>query len=266
MRLQRYSSYTFSLFATLHLATTSIIPLVARSVPASESYLLLAREIYQTPISEPLLVAVPILAHVGSGIAIRLLRRSQNIQRYGGATPGVHALHRSKTDGSVSSRGAAAWSPWPAFSYISASGYAFDLLLLAHMAMNRALPLAVEGDSANIGLAYVAHGFARHPAVSWLAYTGLLVLGCGHMVWGWSKWLGAAQTAGWKLDQATGNAAVDKDRTRRRRRRFFVINGVALAAAAVWAAGGLGVVAVGGLQPGWVGKIYDGLYDRIPFL
>jgi len=40
--------------------------------------------------------------------------------------------------------------------------------------------------------------------------------------------------------------------------------GVAAAATALWAAGGLGVVARGGETPGWMGKLYDGLYERIP--
>ncbi|KAH8883199.1 DUF1691-domain-containing protein [Thozetella sp. PMI_491] len=265
MRIQRYSSYTLSLFTTLHLATTSIIPLVARSVPASESYLLLAREIYQTPLSEPLLVGLPLIAHVGSGIALRLLRRSQNLKRYGGATPGVYALHHAKTSASGRSSGSAV-SVWPHLSYISVSGYGFAVLLGAHVFMNRGLPLSVEGDSANIGLAYVAHGFARHPAVSWLAYSGLLAVGCGHMVWGWAKWLGVAQKAGWKVEWPTGNAALDKKNRKRRRRILLAVNAVSAAAAAVWAAGGLGIVARGGLQPGWVGKIYDGLYDKIPLL
>ncbi|KAK0655187.1 hypothetical protein B0T16DRAFT_486816 [Cercophora newfieldiana] len=134
-RIQRYSSYTFSLFAGLHLATTSIIPLAARSVPSSESYLLLAREIYQTPLSEPLLVGLPVLAHVGSGLALRVLRRNQNVQRYFGAS------------------GADLRCGWPHFSYIAASGYGFAAALAAHVFVNRGLPLAIEGDSSNIGLA-----------------------------------------------------------------------------------------------------------------
>lgn len=241
-RIQRYSSYTFSVFATLHLATTSLIPLVARSVPASESYLLLAREIYQTPLSEPLLVGLPILAHVGAGIALRLVRRSQNLRRYGRNAPAV---------------------PVP-FSYIAVSGYGFAWAVAAHMFVNRGLPLAVEGDSSNIGLAYVAHGFVRHRVVSWVAYGALLGLGCGHMVWGWAKWFGLAQGAGWKVQRFTGNAVLDKETRRRRRRRLLLINGAAAAGVVVWAAGGLGIVARGGKTLGWVGKIYDGLLDRIP--
>ncbi|KAK1758167.1 hypothetical protein QBC47DRAFT_338965 [Echria macrotheca] len=246
-RIQRYSSYTFSVFATLHLATTSLIPLVSRSVPASESYLLLAREIHQTPISEPLLVFIPVLAHVGSGIALRLTRRAHNVARYG-AHPHAHRKH----------------SPWPAVSYIAISGYIFTVAYAAHVFVNRGLPLAVEGDSANIGLAYVAHGFARHPVTSWLAYGGLLVVGCGHMVWGWARWFGLAQGAGWKVPWPTGNLVVDRGVKRRRRRRLMVINAVAAGAVVLWAAGGLGVVARGGMTMGWVGRIYDGLFDRIP--
>ncbi len=71
---------------------------------------------------------------------------------------------------------------------------------------------------------------------------------------GWAKWLGIAQNAGWKVERPTGNATVDKKNRKRRRRLFLVINGVSAAAVVVWAAGGLGIVARGGLQPGWVGE------------
>ncbi|KAK4124807.1 DUF1691-domain-containing protein [Parathielavia appendiculata] len=266
-RIQRYSSYTFTLFGALHLATTSLIPLAAQSVPASESYLLLAREIYQTPLSEPLLVALPVVAHVGAGVALRLLRRTHNLQRYYGDNHHHHHLTKPLTAplvGTAPQASGASYTGWPAFSFIACSGYAFTAILAAHAFMNRGLPLLVEGDSANIGLAYVAHGFARHRAVSWLAYSVLLAAGCGHMVWGWAKWLGLAQGAGWRLERHTGNAVVDRAARKRRRRRLVVINAVAAAVAALWAAGGLGVVARGGQTLGWVGKLYDGLYDKVP--
>lgn len=135
-----------------------------------------------------------------------------------------------------------------------------------HAFVNRALPLAVEGDSANIGLAYVSHGFARHAAVSWAAYAGLLVAGCGHMVWGWAKWFGLSQRAGWRPGPPTGNARVDREVKRRRRRVWYAVNGVVVLVTGLWAAGGLGVVARGGPAVGWVAKVYDGLFDRIPLL
>lgn len=222
---------------------------------SSESYLLLAREIYQTPLSEPLLVGLPMAAHVGAGVALRVLRRGQNLRRYyddGGEKTARTAAAAALVRG------------WPAFSWIAASGYALTGAVAAHVVVNRGLPLLVDGDSANIGLAYVAHGFARHPATSWAAYAVLLVAGCGHMVWGWAKWLGSAQAAGWALDRHTGNAAVDKANRKRRRRRLLAINAASAAAVVVWAAGGLGVVARGGETLGWVGKLYDGLYEKVP--
>ena len=261
-RIQKYSSFAINLFATIHLANTSLIPLLTRSVPASETYLILAREIYQTPLTEPLLIAIPIVAHVASGVALRLVRRSQNLKRYGGATPGMYALHRSRTAGSAGSAASSqsnGFRIWPPLSYISAAGYAFALCLWAHVGINRVLPIKVDGGSSNIGLGYVAHGFARHPAVAWLAYGGLLAVGCGHMVWGSFKWVGLApSTASWSKNQVIG-----KQLRKRRRRAWLSVHGVALFVAGLWAAGGLGVVARGGLASGWVGKLYDDLFAKV---
>lgn len=266
MRIQRYSTYALSIFTGIHLANTSLIPLVTSSVPASESYLLLAREIYQTPLTEPLFVALPIAAHIAAGVALRLARRSQNLQRYGGATPAVlpqKSASTFSTPSADSTRGGA----WPHMSVISLSGYGFAALLSAHVLMNRLLPLHVEGDSSNIGLAYVAHGFARHPATSYVAYAGLLGIGCGHMVWGWAKWIGLAQMAGWRTDLksvgSTRNRDEDVRRRKRRRRIWLWVNGTALVATVVWAAGGLGLVAKEGRAEGWLGKVYDELYAAV---
>jgi hypothetical protein len=267
-RIQKYSSLMFSVFASIHLANTSLIPLIARSVPASESYLLLAREIYQTPLTEPLLVGLPILTHIASGVALRLLRRSQNLKRYGGATPGMYALHRSRTAATAGSgvSGASSHSTktiriWPPLSWISASGYVFAVAVWAHVGMNRVLPIKVDGDGANIGLGYVSHGFARHGLVAWIAYGTLIAVGCGHMVWGASKWLGVAPTT--PSLKSLGSNAEDNKTKKRRRRAWLGIHGIAVALAGLWAAGGLGVVARGGLTDGWVGKLYDNLYAKI---
>lgn len=112
----------------------------------------------------------------------------------------------------------------------------------------------------------MAHGFARHPVTAWVAYVGLIGAASGHIVWGWARWLGAAQAAGWYPGAPTGNAVLDGKVRRRRRRVWLSIHGVAVGLAGLWAAGGLGVVGRGGLQLGWVGDIYDGLYNTIPGL
>ncbi|KAI8959384.1 DUF1691-domain-containing protein [Daldinia sp. FL1419] len=251
-RIQRYSSYTFSFFAGLHVANTAVIPLVYRSVPYSEPFLLMARELYQTPFTEPLLVALPVVAHVASGIALRLLRRRQNLQRYGGETPGMWALHHSKSPNPKRSI-----QIWPPLNYISVSGYIFVGLLASHVGMNRILPLVVDGDSSNIGLQFVSHGFARHPLPPWIAYSLLLSIGVGHMVWGWAKWLNLAPPANWK------KITVDKQLRKRRRRAWWGIQAVTVGLAALWAAGGLGIVARAGPAEGWLATVYDNIYMAI---
>ena len=150
------------------------------------------------------------------------------------------------------------FSMWPLMSYISISGYAFTAFYSAHAVMNRVIPLAIDGDSSNVGLAYVAHGFARHPLPAILAYAGLITVGTSHMVWGAAKWLGLApSTKGW---QGSDSVAVDKKTRKQRRRKWLSVHGIAATVAAIWAIGGMGVVARGGLTEGWLGKLYDDLF------
>ncbi|KAG5982461.1 hypothetical protein E4U55_001864 [Claviceps digitariae] len=262
-RLQKYSSYAMGVFTALHLANVSLIPAMTRTVPSSETFLLMTREIYQTTVAEPIIVFLPVVAHVGSGIVLRLLRRWQNMKRYGGRTPGLHALGqlRDSLSGEANGGGGAV-RLWPRVSWISVSGYALTVCYGAHVFMNRGLPLLVEGDSSNIGLAYVAHGFARHPLTSYVAYLALLGTAGGHMVWGMAKWLGLApSTNSWS---GRGSVMMADKKTRRvRRRKWLGVHGMAVGVAALWALGGLGVVARGGLAEGWVGKVYDGLFERV---
>lgn len=215
----------------------------------------MARELYQTPYTEPLLIALPVATHIASGLAIRLIRRSQNLKRYGGATPGMHALHSAKTSASGSSRGGKAGpSAWPPLSYISVSGYAFGGLLVSHVAVTRIAPLIVDGDSSNIGLQYVSHGFTRHPLQAWVFYMLLLSVGVGHMVWGWAKWFNMAPPMNWR------RTTVDRQLRKTRSRRWWGINGATLLVAGVWAAGALGIVARAGRAHGWLGTVYDTIY------
>ncbi|KAI4866490.1 DUF1691-domain-containing protein [Hypoxylon rubiginosum] len=254
-RIQRYSSYTFTFFAGIHLANTSIFPLVYQSVPYSEPFLVMARELYQTHLTEPLLVALPVAAHVASGAAIRLLRRRQNLKRYGGGTPGMWALRRKDSSSTSGSRHNT--RIWPDLSYVSISGYAFAGLLTSHVGMNRILPLVVDGDSSNVGLQFVAHGFARHPLLPWVAYTLLLSVGVGHMVWGYAKWLNVAPPVNWR------NTTIDKQLRKRRRRAWWGIHGVSAAVVILWAAGGLGIVARAGPAEGWLATVYDNMYHAV---
>lgn len=239
-RIQKYSSYAFSIFTAFHIANTSIIPLVTRSVPASEPYLLLTRPYYQSPIAEPLVVVLPIIAHVGSGVALRLYRRKQNLKRYG-------AENRSDRR----------MIAWPKLSGTSALGYAMYPLVIGHVFVNRIIPLWYEGGSSSINLAYVSHGFAKHPVVSFVGFGALVTVSVWHVVWGWAKWLNLAPT------QVTQGGAEGQ---LRRKRRWYLVNAVSAVVSALWLAGGLGVIGRGGAVGGWVGKEYDELYRHIPLI
>jgi hypothetical protein len=228
----------FGIYATFHITNTSIIPLITRSVPASEPYLLLTRPYYQSFLLEPLLVTLPITTHILAGLALRIHRRNANLARYGAGN-----LPLSKRfDSSV--------KIWPAVSWSSLSGYVLAPLVLGHAFVNRTLPWIYEGGSSGVGLGFVSHGFAKHPYVAWGGYVSLIGIGVGHFVWGVARW------NGW--------TPVGSDK--KAKRRWWTINGVAAIFTAFWMAGGLGVVARGGLSDGWVGKGYDALYSKIPLV
>jgi hypothetical protein len=240
LRIQKYSSYTFTAFAALHIANVSIIPLATRSVIESNRYLLLTRPYYQSALTEPLLVGLPLVAHVTSGIALRLWRRRQALQRYGAET---------RTDKRT--------IPWPVLSGTSALGYALVPLASFHVWTTRILPLYAHGDSSLINLNYISHGFALHPFVSFTGFTVMVGVGVWHFVWGASKWLGFAPS---QVDSD------EEDRALVRKRRWYAINGIAAALTGLWLAGGLGVVGRDGKMPGWVGKEYDELYKYLPII
>ncbi|OBT83093.1 hypothetical protein VE02_08591 [Pseudogymnoascus sp. 03VT05] len=235
-RLQKYSTYAFSLFAAMHITNTSLLPLVTRSLPDADKYLLLTRPFYQSFPMEAALITAPLLTHVLAGLALRVHRRNATLKRYGASNL------------SVANRLQQRLRIWPGFSWQQLGGYALVGLVGGHAYVNRVVPLIHEGSSAGVGLQYVAHGFARHPFLAWSAQVALVGVTAGHVVWGWARWMGWVGA----VDQKTA------------RRRFWTINGVVAAVAGIWAAGGLGVVARGGLTTGWVGKGFDELYKTIP--
>ncbi|KAI9873846.1 MAG: hypothetical protein M1830_010538 [Pleopsidium flavum] len=239
-RLQKYSSYTLTTFLTLHITNTSLIPLLTPTLAHAEPYLLLTRPYYQSPLTEPLLLLAPLLTHIASGTLLRLHRRRQSALHYGAETR--------------SDRRRVAW---PKLSGTSALGYLLVPFLVGHAFVNRVLPLWVEGGSSGVGLGYVGHGFARMMGVAGVGYAVFVGVGVWHVVWGWARWLG------WTPGQV-GEGGVQGQL--RRKRRWYVINGVSAVVAALWMAGGLGVVGRGGEVKGWLGRGYDELYRRVPIV
>ncbi|GAB1739148.1 hypothetical protein NU219Hw_g3902t1 [Hortaea werneckii] len=242
-RIQKYSSYVFTAFAGAHIANTSIIPLVTRSVPESERYLLLTRPYYQGLPMEPLLVIAPLWAHIISGVALRVARRNLNAKRYGAAgneKPSFFSSHF-----------------WPKVSGISKLGFQFTPLVIGHIFINRGIPNQFPGGQSNVNLSYVSHAFAKHPLISYAGFTALLAIGISHITWGWAKWLG------YTPDQSTKTGG---ERQLEKKRRWYVINGIALAVTGLWMAGGFGVIGRGGEAPGYVGRMYDQMYQRLPLI
>jgi len=91
-----------------------------------------------------------------------------------------------------------------------------------------------------------------------VAYAGLITTIGFHVVWGWAQWLGL------KPEQAQGvQTAVG---AKRAKRRWWGVNAVSVVLVTVWAAGGLGVVGRSGRVAGWVGRHYDELLKRLPYL
>ncbi|KAH8660778.1 hypothetical protein BGZ60DRAFT_492106 [Tricladium varicosporioides] len=237
-RLQKYSSYVFTIYTSFHLTNTSLLPLLTRSLPESETYLLLTRPYYQSFPLESLLITLPVATHILSGVALRIHRRNANLARYGSA--GL----------SVSERLQKGLKVWPKVSWSSASGYVLAPLVLGHAFVNRILPWVYEGGSSGVGLGFVSHGFASHPFVAWSGYTALISVAAGHFVWGAARW----------------NGWVPIGTSKKAKRRWWVLNGVSVLFAGLWAAGGLGVVARFGRDDTWVGKGYNVLYSKIPML
>lgn len=234
LRIQKYSSYTFTAFLAAHITNTSLLPLLLGSASAATPYLLLTRPYYQSwRLAEPLLVIYPLFAHVVSGLLLRLHRRRS-------------ALARAGAESSDDRRAV----KWPALSGTSALGYAAVPLVLGHAGLNRLLPWAVEGGSSGVGLDFVGHGVALQKVVGVVGFTALVGIVGAHVVWGWAKWLG-----------------VNPDATQQERgklRRWWGVNAVVASVVGIWWAGGVGVVALGGRVYGWVGKHYDELLSHVP--
>lgn len=227
----------FTIYATLHITNTAIIPLITQSVEASEPYLLLTRPFYQSFPFEPLLITLPITTHILAGLALRIHRRNANIARYGAAN--ISTSKRFETRLRV----------WPAISWSSLSGYFLAPLVLGHAFANRMLPWIYEGGSSGVGLSFVSHGFAKHRTFAVTGYMALIATGVGHFVWGIARW------NGWV---PIGN---DKNA----KRRWWTLNVISAAVTTLWVLG-MGVIARGGKSEGWVGKAYDELYSKIPLL
>ncbi|KAJ5152821.1 uncharacterized protein N7482_009299 [Penicillium canariense] len=254
--IQRYSTYPPTAFFILHFANTSLIPLITRSVPASEPYLLLTRPVYQAPGLEHLVLTVPILAHIISGIALRNIRGSRRARLYGAETRAQRDL----------------LSFWPKVSLQAKTGYFLAPLIGVHALINRVTPLRVEGGSSGVGLGYVAHGIARSPVFWNIFYLLFVTASVWHFVGGWATWMGWRVTTARKERSAKGSLegylghAENQDRAKRQRKMWWMVNGIAAVGAALWLAGALGIVGRAGEGSGWEAQGWNEMYSQVPVI
>ena len=238
--IQQYSVIPPAVYLTMHYTNTALIPLFTQSLQTSDKLLLLTRPYYQSFPLEPLLIFVPIVTHVASGITLRVYRRRQNAKRHGAYT------HKDRQT-----------IPWPKLSLTSALGYALYPMMAAHVLVNRITPQNVDGGSSSVGLRYFAHGIAKHPILTSIGYAGMLGVASWHFVTGGAKYL--------KLSSEYITDGGDYG-AKRKRNRGWIINGVAALMAAAWIAGGLGVIGRGGSGQGWEAKHWDEIYRAVPGL
>lgn len=163
-RIHRYSAYAFTSFLGLHWSTTGLIPLF-EGREGGDRAILLARVAYQHAVCEKVLLAAA-GGHVLSGIGLRLIRMSIHREWYGRARHAITSM-----------------------SSTSATGYALSAIVACHVILNRLIPLYLEGDSSDVGLNYVAHGFARHKALSVVFYASLVSVGVYHVSTGFQRFL-----------------------------------------------------------------------------
>ncbi|KAJ5468712.1 hypothetical protein N7475_006464 [Penicillium sp. IBT 31633x] len=239
--IQKYSTYPPTAFFILHLANTSLIPLLTRTVPASESYLLLTRPVYQAPGLEHLVLTIPILAHIASGIVLRNMRASRRARLYGAETRAQRSTLYF----------------WPRMSWQARTGYFVAPLIGFHVLVNRVTPLIVEGE-------------APVPVFWNVFYLFFVTASVWHFVGGWATWMGWRVTTARKDHSQKGSLGgylgFSEQKSKRQRKMWWVVNGVAAAGAALWLAGALGIVGRAGEGAGWEAKGWNEMYSQVPFI
>lgn len=118
-----------------------------------------------------------------------------------------------------------------------------------------------------MGLEFVGHGVSLLPrGVGAAAYAILVGVVGAHVVWGWGRWLELLPDGKSGVEGEWVEVRGDGKRARRSKRRWWGILGTTVGVVGLWMAGGVGVVTSGGRVEGWLGREYDDLYRRIPWL
>ena len=242
--IQKLSLAPFGIYLTMHYTNTALIPLITPSVRAADSYLLLTRPYYQSAPLEPLLIFIPVLTHVISGVSLRLYRRRLTALRHGAET------HKQRRE--LKKR-----IPFPKLSLTSAAGYVLYPMFVLHMLSMRITPKKIDGSSASVGLRYFAHGISSHPVVGVATHAFLIATASYHFISGGAKFM--------KLSREYVTEG-GEDGCVKRMWRGRIVNGIAATMAGVWMAGALGVVGLSGKGVGWEANHWDAIFKQVPLV
>lgn len=212
-KFQKYSSYVFSGFAFVHIFNMAALP--ALDLGVADEVLMMARDVYQSGMYEPIGVFGSALVHVFSGIAIRLIHRYRRKNL-------LSAKHKSSLKDEIElsrsvqfnsrtndydikddSVGTGGWLSVLGlglrrsllYQYLGLSpleflGYALFGALIYHVLKQRVSPILADGDSSLVSLSYVSHSiWTTHKVKSFVGLVSLVYVGTYHSVTGWLKWL-----------------------------------------------------------------------------
>ncbi|KAH3688176.1 hypothetical protein WICPIJ_000818 [Wickerhamomyces pijperi] len=206
---QKYSSITFSVFATIHGIGVTVGPLISTSF--TNELISLGREIYQSSSIEWWLVWGSLTVHVVSGVALRNIRQILRKWNYGDTQPRkkVVDLSSSKDSTKVPDENSGLIGGVQSYFGLGAkrsfsfknlgmtplqfSGYLLVPLVSYHSIQTRILPLFLEGDSSYITIEYITY-LLNHSLLAsvtnWILYPSLTILATYHTIFGLCRWLG----------------------------------------------------------------------------
>jgi len=162
--------------------------------------------------------------HLASSVALRVHRHFAQRARYGGRAPLSLSTWR-----------------WRNFSAVSRTGWIAAPFLAAHAALMRLVPLWIDGNSSQVGLEYLAHGFWQGRWGKWICgafYVGFVGVASHHIVYGLASY--------WKVPP---------------QRKRKLLGAATVGTAALWLGGLSRVVVQSGRVEGYLGRHYDHFYQ-----
>ncbi|CCH40482.1 putative membrane protein [Wickerhamomyces ciferrii] len=222
--VQKYSSYTFTIFSFLHGVNVLVVPSISTGI--AEEILSMNRSIYQATGLENILVWGSLSVHILSGALMRIIRNWRYRERYGGSRAHDNKLKRKRRDshldhevisqnyegevninddsevglmGGLTNYFGFGFKKSLIFRYfglspLQATGYLSIPLVLYHSLQVRIIPNIVEGDSSYINFDFISYLFNNNkhysgPILNWIIYPALISFTTYHIISGWMKLL-----------------------------------------------------------------------------